>query len=83
MELLRGHVHLPLAQQPIDDDSRIAKTAYRPQEPWIMNQTIRAHILLELRFQNHRYKIPHDAVTLSRDIAEFEDGNLAHCGGTR
>ncbi|KAL6904509.1 P-loop containing nucleoside triphosphate hydrolase protein [Trichoderma evansii] len=64
MELLRGHVHLPLPQQPIDDDSLISNAAYCPQEPWIMNQTIRANILFGLRFQNH----------------QFENGDLAIAG---
>ncbi|KAL6820087.1 P-loop containing nucleoside triphosphate hydrolase protein [Trichoderma sp. SZMC 28015] len=51
MELLRGRVHLPLAEQPIGDDTSISDAAYCPQEPWIMNQTIRANILFGLHFQ--------------------------------
>ncbi|KAL7781916.1 P-loop containing nucleoside triphosphate hydrolase protein [Trichoderma afarasin] len=51
MELLRGRVHLPLAEQPISDDTSISDAAYCPQEPWIMNQTIRANILFGLHFQ--------------------------------
>lgn len=80
MKLLQGHVHLPLPQQPIDDESLISNAAYCPQEPWIMNQTIRANILFGLRFQNHRYKMVLDAVALSRDLAEFENGDLAIAG---
>ncbi|KAL7907490.1 P-loop containing nucleoside triphosphate hydrolase protein [Trichoderma velutinum] len=51
MELLRGRVHLPLAEPPMGDDSLISGAAYYPQEPWIMNQTIRANILFGLHFQ--------------------------------
>ncbi|KAM0512349.1 hypothetical protein ACHAPE_008915 [Trichoderma viride] len=80
MELLRGRVHLPLAQQPIDDDSLTSNAAYCPQEPWIMNQTIRANILFGLPFQNHRYKMVLDAVDLGRDLAEFENGDLVIAG---
>ncbi|KAJ4861308.1 ABC transporter domain-containing protein [Trichoderma breve] len=80
MELLRGRVHLPLAEQPIGDDTSISDVAYCPQEPWIMNQTIRANILFGLHFQSHRYKMVLDAVALSRDLAVFENGDLAIAG---
>ncbi|KAM0245405.1 hypothetical protein ACHAQJ_010576 [Trichoderma viride] len=80
MELLRGSVHLPLAQQPRGDDSSVSGAAYCPQEPWIMNHTIRANILFGLRFQSQRYKMVLDAVALSRDIEEFENGDLAIAG---
>ncbi|PON24689.1 ATP-dependent bile acid permease [Trichoderma gamsii] len=80
MELLRGRVHLPLAQQPIDTDSLTSNAAYCPQEPWIMNQTIRANILFGLPLQNHRYKMVLDAVDLNRDLAEFENGDLVIAG---
>lgn len=80
MELLRGRVHLPLAEQPIGDDTSISDAAYCPQEPWIMNQTIRANILFGLHFQGHRYKMVLDAVALSRDLAVFENGDLATAG---
>ncbi|KAL6803468.1 P-loop containing nucleoside triphosphate hydrolase protein [Trichoderma sp. SZMC 28012] len=80
MELLRGRVHLPLAEQPIGDDTSISDAAYCPQEPWIMNQTIRANILFGLHFQSHRYKMVLDAVALSRDLAVFENGDLAIAG---
>lgn len=80
MDLLRGRVYLPLAQQPMDDHSLTSNAAYCPQEPWIMNQTIRANILFGLPLQNHRYKMVLDAVALNRDIAELENGDLAIAG---
>lgn len=80
MELLQGHVHLPLSQEPIGDESLVSDVAYCPQEPWIMNQTIRDNILFGLRFQSRRYKMVLDAVALSRDVTEFEKGDLTIAG---
>ncbi|KAK0755466.1 LOW QUALITY PROTEIN: hypothetical protein N5P37_011974, partial [Trichoderma harzianum] len=77
MELLRGRVHLPLAEQPIGDDTSISDAAYCPQEPWIMNQTIRANIFLGC---TSKVTMVLDAVALSRDIAVFENGGLAIAG---
>ncbi|KAL6697053.1 P-loop containing nucleoside triphosphate hydrolase protein [Trichoderma pleuroticola] len=80
MELLRGRVYLPLAEQPIGDDTLISDAAYCPQEPWIMNHNIRAKILFGLQFQSHRYKMVIDDVALSRDLAGVENGDLAIAG---
>ncbi|KAJ5195643.1 uncharacterized protein N7498_009081 [Penicillium cinerascens] len=88
MELLRGRVHLPLGRQTIGeipfssnaDDSVASDMAYCPQEPWIINQTVRANILFGLPFQSHRYKMVLDAVALSRDLAELENGDLVIAG---
>lgn len=80
MDLLRGRVHLPVAQQSMNNDSLTSNAAYCPQEPWIMNQPIRANILFGLPLQNHRYKMVFDAVDLNRDLAKLENGDLAIAG---
>ncbi|KAJ5738957.1 hypothetical protein N7493_002112 [Penicillium malachiteum] len=88
MELLQGRVHLPLRRQASNqslflhsvNENGISNVAYCSQEPWIMNQTVRANILFGLPFQNERYKKVLDAVSLNRDLANFENGDLLIAG---
>lgn len=63
----------------VDDD--LSKTAaYCPQEPWILNQTVRANILFGLPFEGRRYEMVLNAVSLSQDLAELDKSDLTMAG---
>lgn len=61
-------------------DELFNSTAYCPHDPWIMNQTIRANILLGLPFDGPRYEAVVNAVALDTDIATFRNGDEALAG---
>lgn len=55
-------------------------TAYCPHEPWILNQSIRANILLGMPFNGRRYEEVLHAVALDADITVFGDGDQTLAG---
>ncbi len=55
-------------------------TAYCPQEPWILNQSIRSNILLGLPFESRRYGEVLDAVALPHDLALLDEGDQTLAG---
>ncbi|KUI70372.1 ATP-dependent bile acid permease [Cytospora mali] len=57
-----------------------ATTAYCPHEPWIMNQSIRANILLGLPFNATRYEEVLRAVALVQDITMLSKGDQTLAG---
>ncbi|RAL12903.1 P-loop containing nucleoside triphosphate hydrolase protein [Aspergillus homomorphus CBS 101889] len=87
MELLQGRVFLPLRRQTsygIPDltanftpDSSIA---YCPQEPWILNQSVRANILFGLPLDKQRYRMVLEAVALISDLAKHKKGDPMMAG---
>ncbi|KAJ5225506.1 hypothetical protein N7468_006731 [Penicillium chermesinum] len=86
MELIRGRVASSL-QQELDDPTageshsmRATDTAYCPQEPWILNQTIRNNILFGKPLDLGRYIMVQDAVCLAQDLAELDEGDLTLAG---
>ena len=98
MQLLNGGVYLPHSEpygqntstfaqvmQNMNDCTLSDTTAYCPQEPWILNQTIRANILLGMPFVAERYDAVLQAVGLHQDLAEMEkrDEMLAGENGSR
>ena len=96
MELVQGEVFLPHQDKDNmvdfnsanrqDPSSRFSlTTAYCPQEPWILNQTILANIVFGAPFDPHRYKSVIQAVALDLDLAELDnrDETLAGEKGNR
>lgn len=64
------------ADQPLTDN-----TAYCPHKPWILNQSIRANILLDHPFNAPRYEAVLRAVALDTDIATLlSDGDQTSAG---
>ena len=59
---------------------RYEMTAYCPHEPWLVNQSIRANILLGLPFDARRYEEVLRSVALSPDLATFAGGDQAPAG---
>ncbi|KUL82886.1 hypothetical protein ZTR_09009 [Talaromyces verruculosus] len=82
MDVIQGQILLPHF---VNEDSSIQTTAYCPQEPWIMNRTIRDNITLGTSFDKLHYDRVLYAVALLPDIATFGDGDQTYCGenGTR
>ncbi|KAG8686981.1 hypothetical protein FRC09_013809, partial [Ceratobasidium sp. 395] len=56
------------------------RIAYVPQNPWMMNATIRDNILFSHRYDEEFYNIVLDACALRPDLAEFPDGDLTEVG---
>ncbi|KAF3767203.1 hypothetical protein M406DRAFT_61188 [Cryphonectria parasitica EP155] len=55
-------------------------TAYCPHEPWILNQSIRANILLGLPFNGTRYEEVLHSVALHADLASLKRGDQTVAG---
>lgn len=79
MDLISGRVFSPYNITPGDAselyDSTInlvETTAYCPQEPWIMNRSIRANIILGQPFSASRYEIVLQSVALFQDLAALD-----------
>ncbi|KAF3484393.1 canalicular multispecific organic anion transporter 2 [Arthroderma uncinatum] len=72
-------------RQSFSMDTLSNATAYCPQEPWIMNRSIRANIVLDLPFDSTRYETVLHAVDLQPDLALFDyrDDTLAGENGSR
>ncbi|MCJ1350607.1 MAG: hypothetical protein MMC33_000588 [Icmadophila ericetorum] len=87
MDIIRGRVFLPHKETGVDltglqNSTRClsATTAYCPQEPWIMNRSIRANILIGLPFNGHRYETVLHAVALLQDLAALDQGDQTLAG---
>ncbi|KAM5445249.1 hypothetical protein MaudCBS49596_007731 [Microsporum audouinii] len=88
MDLLNGKVlfprptthHLTDPGQIFSNDTFSDATAYCPQEPWIMNRSIRANIVLDLPFDPSRYETVLHAVDLRTDLALFDNGDNTLAG---
>ncbi|ROV98773.1 hypothetical protein VMCG_06779 [Cytospora schulzeri] len=91
MQLDEGRIFLPyhngILKGLSDGESRSggptvlhATTAYCPHDPWIMNQSIRANILLGLPFNASRYDRVLHAVALAQDIATLNKGDQTLAG---
>jgi ABC-type multidrug transport system fused ATPase/permease subunit len=87
MDLIGGRVLFPRevagvgsATWQISMDSFSETTAYCPQEPWIMNRSIRSNILMGLPFDGVRYQEVLHAVSLLRDLAALDDGDQTFAG---
>lgn len=86
MYLQRGKVFLPHWQPESTvfdhgEASEMEETAaYCPHEPWIINQSIRANILLETPLIASRYEMVLQSVALVEDLAMMTDGDLTLAG---
>ncbi|KLO18951.1 P-loop containing nucleoside triphosphate hydrolase protein [Schizopora paradoxa] len=54
--------------------------AYAAQESWVLNDTIRNNILLDLEFDEERYKKVIQQSALERDLSLLEAGDLTEVG---
>ena len=87
MDLVRGRVCLPYTESGVtlhglqnSPDRLLQPTAYCPQEPWIMNQSIRANILFGLPFDTSRYEKVLHAVALLPDLSALDQGDRTVTG---
>ncbi|KAF3394918.1 ATP-dependent bile acid permease [Talaromyces pinophilus] len=83
MDLINGQVILPEASYDNMGNPSIGLTeakAYCPQEPWIMNESIRSNIIFNTPFDSQRYAAVLDAVALYPDIASLDQGDQTLCG---
>ncbi|KAH8899934.1 putative multidrug resistance protein, partial [Thozetella sp. PMI_491] len=56
------------------------QVAYCPQEPWILNRSIRANIILGLSFNSLRYEAVLRAVALRQDLEALDQGDQTLAG---
>uniref|UniRef100_A0A7M5WZJ7 Multidrug resistance-associated protein 5 n=2 Tax=Clytia hemisphaerica TaxID=252671 RepID=A0A7M5WZJ7_9CNID len=54
--------------------------AYVPQQPWIMNDTLRENVLLGLPYHKERFDMICGACALDKDISDMESGDLTEIG---
>jgi ABC-type multidrug transport system fused ATPase/permease subunit len=80
MDLLNGCVFLAHDENPSSSSSLSNTTAYCPQDPWIMNRSIRDNILMEQPFDGPRYERVLHATALQLDLATLDHGDLALAG---
>jgi ABC-type multidrug transport system fused ATPase/permease subunit len=83
MELIKGHIFLHHDRRSWDGislDNLIDTTAYCPQDPWIMNRTLRTNIVLDLPFDGRRYEAVLHAVSLIPDISALKQGDQTLAG---
>lgn len=78
MDLRDGKVLLP--RHDSAGDGPTATTAYCPQQPWLLNRTIRENIILGLPFDPHRYETVLHAVALGQDLATLDKGDQTLAG---
>lgn len=87
MDLIRGQVFFPYEEtdhawiRPRGHRNLLSSaTAYCPQEPWIINQSIRANILMGMSLNTARYRTVLHAVALLQDFAELSQGDQTLAG---
>lgn len=80
MNTQNGVASLPHDYNSIETSHLALSTAYCPHDPWIINQSIRANILLGLPFDAPRYDIVLRAVALDTDIATLKNGDQTQAG---
>lgn len=92
MDLIRGQVFFPhneiksnLTGLQTPTNSLLETTVYCAQEPWIMNRSIRANILMGMPFNDSRYERVLHAVALLQDLDALDqwDQTLAGENGSR
>ena len=59
---------------------RSGKVAYVPQQPWILNSTLRNNILVNLPFDEARYEHVLAAADLTSDLLALPNGDLTEIG---
>lgn len=67
----------------LSEDSRITlrgNIAYVPQEPWLLNQSVKENIIFGNRFDPEFYQRTLDACCLMTDIENFPDGDETEIG---
>ncbi|KAH8691336.1 putative multidrug resistance protein [Talaromyces proteolyticus] len=82
LDLIKGHISLPHDRfsGEVSLESLTETTAYCPQEPWIMNRSIRENILLDLPFDSRRYEAVLQAVALTPDLIALDQGDQTLAG---
>ena len=82
MNLIRGQVFLPHKETGLRAPTNHLSetTAYCPQEPWIMNRSIRKNILMGLPFDGYRYETVLHAVALLPDLDALNQGDRTLAG---
>jgi ABC-type multidrug transport system fused ATPase/permease subunit len=88
MHLERGRVFLPYDKHTSNLNGNTFRetlqlseaVAYCPHEPWILNQSIRANILLGLPFDERLYEEVVRAVALHPDVAALRQGDQTLAG---
>lgn len=85
MPLERGKIYLPatldreLSQ--FNPGTGLKNTvAYCPQQPWLVNDTVKKNILFASTFDFHRYHAVLDACELSKDLSILTDGDQTLIG---
>ncbi|KAJ3112059.1 hypothetical protein HDU96_004984 [Phlyctochytrium bullatum] len=53
---------------------------YVPQQPWIMNSTLRDNILFGLPYEKERYRSAIDVCALTKDLEVISGGDMAEIG---
>ena len=54
--------------------------AYVPQQPWILNDTVKGNILFGKNEHRYKYKSVIDACALTSDMAILPDGEMTEIG---
>lgn len=85
MNLLRGKVFLPgssLLDQPIIHRSTglVESIAYCAQQPWLLNDTVRANILFQNKYDKRRYQQVVKLCALTRDFEILDSGDQTLVG---
>jgi ABC-type multidrug transport system fused ATPase/permease subunit len=83
MDLINGQIILPKISYDSVDNPSVGfaeAIAYCPQEPWIMNESIRSNIIFNIPFDSERYAAVLDAVALFPDIRSLDQGDQTLCG---
>lgn len=85
MPLESGKVFLPVSLD--RDDARINPltglkntVAYCPQQPWLVNDTVRSNIIFASPFDIHRYRAVLNACQLTKDLDILSDGDQTFIG---
>lgn len=65
-----------ICEQCLAGESQIDRpAAFAPQQPWILNDTIRSNVLFGNKFDEFRYKETVSACALDHDIAQLPAGH--------
>lgn len=83
MEVIEGQIVAPQTSHEnmnYQSNGLAEAVAYCPQEPWILNKSIRSNIIFNMAFDSQRYAAVLNAVSLFPDIAAFNQGDETLCG---
>ncbi|KAJ3349870.1 hypothetical protein HDU83_000246 [Entophlyctis luteolus] len=78
LNTISGRVITP-ANKLMSDD-KISAISYAPQNPWLMNDTIRENIVFGAPFDQTRYNSVLDACALKTDLEALENGDQTRIG---